>query len=400
MLDAASSSRKPEPRARRRDWFDRLLLGLQTGLLISALLSLLWVGYQAWQNPFVEAVVTRSAEELREAVWLRVEQKFDQGELDQRLRSALDQEPVAWTEVDLTLALAERFQLTPDPELATAVASARKDARRPVALLGDCFRGIFGLDLGQGLTEASCAGVSEVTSVGDIKSILRAAGAAASGQQIDRFDLGLGIAGLALTGATLVSAGTAAPAKAGVVTVKLAKRARALSPGLERHLQKRLAHSVHLDRALKELASQVGKGLFVQGASLQSRAVKIAKASIDPKAFDHLARDLADLGVALQRVGPGSALYTLRFVGSGQDIARLKRFSEAMGKETPHALSVLGRAGYRLSVKTLRTGVRLTKTIGLLVWNVVALVFSLALSFLKWLVSAWLKRARRARRLA
>lgn len=374
---------------------DRALLWLQRGLLASALLTLIWTGYQAWRNPFVETVVTRSAQELREAVWVRVEQKFDQAELNARLRRALAQDPVAWTEIDLALALAERFALEPDPELASAVATARVAARRPAALVGDCFRGIFGLDLGQGLTEASCAGVSEITSVGDIKSIVRAAGAAANGQPVDRFDLGLGIAGLALTGATLVSAGTAAPAKAGVVTIKMAKRSRALSPGLERHLQKRLARSLHLDRALDELVAQVGRGLFVPGASLQSRAVKIAKASIDPKAFDHLAKDLADIGVTLQRVGPGSALYTLRFVGSGRDIARLERFSAAIGKGTPQALSVLGRGGYRLLVKTTRVGVRLTKALGLLVLNALALALSLLASWLKWILAGATKRARK-----
>ncbi len=395
MLGAA----KPDAGASAfRRGLDRLLLWLQRGLLLSALLTLVWTGYQAWRNPFVEAVVTRSAQELREVVWLRVEQKFDQAELDARLQAGLAQDPVAWIEIDIALALADRFSLEPDPELARAVVAARADARRPSALVGDCFRGVFGLDLGQGVTEASCAGISEITSVGDIKSIVRAAGAAASGRSVDRFDLGLGIAGLALTGATLVSAGTAAPAKAGVATVKLARRARVLGPGFERHLQKRLARSIHLDRALDELVAQVGRGLFVSGASLQSRAIKIAKASIDPRAFDRLAQDLADIGVTLQRVGPGSALYTLRFVGSGQDIARLERFSAALGKQTPQVLSVLGRGGYRLMVKTTRTGLRLTKALGLLVFNALALALSLALSALKWLLAGFTKRARRRRR--
>ncbi len=383
--------------ARKPGLIDRALLWLQIGLVASAVATLAWTAYQAWQNPFVEALVERGAEELRSEVWAQVARRIDQPELDRRLRAALDQNPIAWTEIGLNLKLAERLALEPDADLQNEIRAARSAARQPLAVLGACWQGIFALELGQSLTEASCAGLSEVTSVGDVKSLLRVAGAFASGQAIDRFDLGLGIAGLALTGATLVSAGSAAPAKVSVATLKVAKRARVLSPGLKRSLQQGLNRSIKLDVALEALGKELGQGLFVRRASLQSRAMRILNRSLDPKAFDRLVGELADLGVSLQRVGPRSALYTLQFVGSGQDIARLKRFTAALGKETPEALSVLGRGGYRLAVKTTRSGVRLAKVVGALAWQAMALVVSVALSLLKLLVSRGIKRARRSR---
>lgn len=378
-------------------WFDRALLWLQGLLLASAVLTLAWTGYQAWRNPFVETLVERSAEELREAVWLQVARRIDAPELERRLQVALAQDPIAWTEIDLNLKLAERLKLSPEPATLTDITQQRREARQPLAMLGACWQGLFALEVGHSVTEASCAGLSEVTSIGDVKSLLRAGAAYASGQPIDRFDLSLGVAGLVLTGATLVSAGSAAPAKVSVATLKVAKRARVLSPGLQRVLQRRLARSIKLDEALQGLSKELGRGVFASGASLQSRALRLIERSVDPKAFQRLADDLADLGVSLQRVGPKAALYTLRFVGSGQDIARLKRFSAALGKETPEVLSVLGRGGYRLLVKTSRSGLRLAKLVGLLAWQVLALALSLGLSLGKLLVSGLIKRARRRR---
>lgn len=381
----------------RRGWFDRILLWLQAGLVVSALATLAYTAYQAWQNPFVEAVIERSADELRTEVWARIAQHVDAPELERRLNAALDQDPVAWTEIDVALKLAERLDLQPSAAVLAEIRKQRQAARQPVAMLGACWQGLFALELGQSLTEASCAGLSEVTSIGDLKSLLRAAGAYASGQPIDRFDLGLGIAGLALTGATLISAGSAAPAKASVATLKVAKRARVLSPGLKRALKQRLGRSVKLDEALQALSQELGRGLFVRGASLQSRALKVIERSLDPKAFDLLVQDLANLGVSLQRVGPKTALYTMRFVGSGQDIARLERFSKALGKQTPEALSVLGRGGYRLLVKTSRSGVRLAKTIGMLAWQALALALSLLASLGKMMLARLVKGARKRR---
>lgn len=392
------ASRAPASGQQRLGWFDHGLLGLQGLLLASAVLTLAWTGYQAWRNPFVEVLVERSAQELRDAVWLQVAARVDQPELDRRLEAALAQDPVAWGDIDLALKLAERLELEPDPALLTRVGQARRAARQPGAVVAACWQGLFALELGQSLTEASCAGVSEVTSIGDLKSLLRAAGAYSSGQPIDRFDLGLGIAGLALTGATLVSAGSAAPAKASVASIKVAKRARVLSPGLQRALQQRLSRSIKLDEALEALSKEMARGLFVSGASLQSRAMRLIERSLDPKAFQRLTDDLGDLGVSLQRVGPKAALYTLRFVGSGQDIARLERFSAALGKQTPQVLSVLGRGGYRLLLKTSRSGLRLTKLVGLLAWQALALVASLLLAVVKLLVSRLIKCARRRRR--
>jgi hypothetical protein len=98
----------------------------------------------------------------------------------------------------------------------------------------------------------------------------------------------------------------------------------------------------------------------------------------------------ADFGIVAERTGTAEAVWLLRHVDDGEDLARLARVSEAMGKDSRKALEVLGKP------RTFRLLHRVAD-MAVLAVGLVALVASQILSLLLGLVLRMLRRLARPR---
>lgn len=221
---------------------------------------------------------------------------------------------------------------------------------------------------------------------GDIRDVVREGKRLVIGEDADRLVLGLAGAGLAVTAATYVSAGGAAPVRAGLSMVKDARKLGRLGAGLT------------------EWAGRSARGV-VDGPALQQavatasiahpgQAITAMKAAFRAEKAGALVRLAKDVGRVSEKAGTRGALDVLRIADGPKDVARAARLAEKKGNQTRALLKILGRGALLLTMGAFN-----------LAWWVFAACFAV-LGFLSSIKSgterltvSWLQHAKRERAL-
>lgn len=176
---------------------------------------------------------------------------------------------------------------------------------------------------------------------GDIRDVVREGKHLAMGEDTDRLVLGLATAGLAVTAATYVSVGGAAPVRAGLTMVKDARKVGRLGEGLTEWAG-RSAREV-VDAPMLQQAVATGSVLR------PSETVSAIKAAFRAEKAGALVRLAKDVGRVGEKAGARGALDTLRIAEGPKDVARAARLAEAKGGQTRAILKVLGRGALLLA---------------------------------------------------
>ncbi len=222
---------------------------------------------------------------------------------------------------------------------------------------------------------------------GDVRDVVRESKHLAMGEDTDRLVLGLATAGLAVTAATYVSVGGAAPLRAGFSLVKDARKVGRLGQGL----------AEWAGRSAREVVDAPALEQAVASSSVlrPGESVSAIKAAFRGEKAGGLVRLAKDVGRVSEKAGTRGALDTLKIAEGPKDVARAARLAEAKGNQTRAILKILGRGALLLA----------TGMFDLALWLFGAL-FTL-FSVLCWIKStteratqAWLdhKKARRLRR--
>lgn len=176
--------------------------------------------------------------------------------------------------------------------------------------------------------------------IGDIRDVVRESKHLAMGENTDRLVLGLATAGLAVTAVTYLSAGGAAPVRAGLTLVKDARKVGRLGEGL----------AVWAGRSAREvvdtpmLQNAVSKGsVFRPGETVS--AIKAAFRVEKAGALVRLGKDVTRVA---EKTGTRGAMDTLRIAEGPKDVARAARLAEAQGSKTRAIMKVLGRGALLL----------------------------------------------------
>jgi hypothetical protein len=222
---------------------------------------------------------------------------------------------------------------------------------------------------------------------GDIRDVVREGKHLAMGEDTDRLVLGLATAGLAVTAATYVSMGGAAPVRAGLTLVKDARKVGRLGEGLAEWAGRSARDVVDTPMLRRAVAS---------GSVLRpGQTASAIKAAFRAEKAGGLVRLAKDVGRVTEKAGTRSALDTLKIAEGPKDVARAARLAEAKGGQTRAILKILGRGALLLA----------TGAFNLTLW-----LFSALLALFGFLSSikatteratqAWLdrKKARRLRR--
>jgi hypothetical protein len=176
---------------------------------------------------------------------------------------------------------------------------------------------------------------------GDIRDVAREGKHLAMGEDTDHLVLGLAAAGLAVTAATYVSLGGAAPVRAGLTLVKDARKVGRLGEGLTQWAG-RSARGI-VDGPMLQQAVATGSVLR-PGQTMT--AIKAAFRAEKAGALVRLAKDVGRVG---EKAGARGALDTLRIAEGPKDVARAARLAEAKGGQTRAILKVLGRGALLLA---------------------------------------------------
>jgi hypothetical protein len=223
---------------------------------------------------------------------------------------------------------------------------------------------------------------------GDIRDVVRESKHLAMGEETDRLVLGLAAAGLAVTAATYVSIGGAAPVRAGLTLVKDARKVGRLGEGLTRWAGRSARDLV--DAPMLENAVATGSVLR------PAQTVRAIKAAFRPEQAGALVRFAKDVGRVGEKAGMRGALDTLGIAEGPKDLARAARLAESKGGQTRAVLKMLGRGALLLAAGafdlTLWVFGALLALFGLLS-SIKALTERLTLSWLQR------KKARRLRKL-
>jgi hypothetical protein len=175
---------------------------------------------------------------------------------------------------------------------------------------------------------------------GDIRDVVRETKHLAMGEETDRLVLGLATAGLAVTAATYVSVGGAAPVRAGLSLVKDARKVGRLGEGLAEWAG-RSARDVVDTPVLEEAVASSSVLHPSNSVSAISAAFRAEKAGA-------LVRLAKDVGRVTEKAGTRGALDTLKIAEGPKDVSRAARLAEAEGGKTRAILKILGRGALLL----------------------------------------------------
>jgi hypothetical protein len=176
---------------------------------------------------------------------------------------------------------------------------------------------------------------------GDIRDVVREGKHLAMGEDTDRLVLGLAAAGLAVTAATYVSVGGAAPVRAGLTLVKDARKVGRLGEGL----------TLWAGRSARDLVDTPMLENAVESASVlrPGKSVRAIKAAFRPEQAAGLVRLAKDVGRVGEKAGTRGALDTLKLAEGPEDVARAARLAESKGGQTRAILKMLGRGALLLA---------------------------------------------------
>jgi hypothetical protein len=175
---------------------------------------------------------------------------------------------------------------------------------------------------------------------GDIRDVVRESQHLVMGEDTDHLVLGLATAGLAVTAATYVSFGGAAPVRAGLTLVKDARKVGRLGEGLTEWAGRSARGLVDAPMLQNAVAS---------GSVLHpGQTVSAIKAAFHVEKAGALVRLAKDVGRVGERAGARGALDTLRIAEGPEDVARAARLAQSKGGQTRAILKLFGRGALLL----------------------------------------------------
>lgn len=344
------------------------------------------VGAAVWPHAHAAYALLAAQDEPAQLADLRINSvlRDNQALVEQNIESAL-----AAGDADLAnsfVELAREKNVALDDAMLTRVRDAVAEENSPSHFAK---RFATGLVTGTADDVASLSGTvaGDLLVFGDIRDVVREGKHLAMGEDTDRLVLGLAAAGLAVTAATYVSVGGAAPVRAGLTLVKDARKVGRLGEGLTRWAG-RSAREV-VDGPLLQQAVASGSVLRpVQTASAIKAAFRAEKAG----GLVRLAKDVGRVG---EKAGTRGALDILRIAEGPKDVARAARLAESRGSQSRAILKLLGRGALLLAAGAFN--------LSLWVFGALLTLFGFLSSIkaiTERLTYAWLRRkkARRLRR--
>jgi hypothetical protein len=269
-----------------------------------------------------------------------------------RIDLRLTKDPRNWVALDALVDLAAERGISLPPGLVTRLADARARDFSATTLAAGCLACAVDITTCTLTTAMMCKLPVLLTPLEDMRGIAQAGADYATGEAIDRIDLGLSVLGLSATGLALVSGGSSLTVKGGVGVLKLARGMNRLSP--------RLADTAAI--SLRE---------GIDWAALPAaRSADDLAALMRPEALAPLAETAADLGRMADTLGPTATLHLLPLIDDATDAARLSRVSQAHGPRTVAAADLLGPS------RLLRATVRITDLAAGLVLGLTGLLVS------------------------
>lgn len=256
------------------------------------------------QNPLAAPFLDRSAAEARAVLTWATAREATPDWLLPRLSAAIAADDP--DEVALLRDIGRDHAIPIPPDLAAEAEALIARHEGVLTQAGACLRCMADLSTCPSLTlVAVCAIPFELSPAGDVAALGRQGANLATGAEVDGVEAGLATVGLAATVVALPSLGSSVPVKIGASVLRVARKARALSPGM-------------------------------------TGALRLA--ARDGRRIERLTAFASDVTRIAKQTSPAEALRVLRLADSPAELSRLARLTDAAGPDTRKALAVLGKA--------------------------------------------------------
>jgi hypothetical protein len=223
-MRSSASSAAADPAWRR--WLRR---GVTAILLATLVFHALAVARLAG-DPRFAPMVDRTQAELAAAIDRALARKIDAAWVAARIGAGLDASPRDWASIDMAREEALALGIPLPAALADRLDAAEAEDRGTLASARACWGCILDPATCPLSAEMLCSVAVDLTPVGDVTALGRAALAWQAGEPVDRIDAGLAIVGLAATAGALVTAGSTLSVKAGAGFLRAARRAGRWGP--------------------------------------------------------------------------------------------------------------------------------------------------------------------------
>lgn len=251
-----------------------------------------------------------------------------------------------------------------------------------------------GLVTGQPDDIASLSGTvaGDLFVFGDIRDVVREGKHAVMGEEADHLVLGLATAGIAVTAATYVTVGGAAPVRAGLTLVKGARKVGRIGEGLALWAG-RSAREVVDTPVLREALASSSVWRPAQSATAIKAAFRAEKAG-------GLLRVAKDVGRIGEKAGTKGALDSLKLAEGPKDVARAARLAEAQGGKTRAILKLFGRGAWLLAAGSFNLATWLFSAVMTLFGILASIKSGTERATQAWIDHGKRRRARRAAKVA
>jgi hypothetical protein len=294
--------------------------------ILVLMLGSLGLGYRSVsaivQNPSLSPLVDRGTDELAAVVDRLMASEATAERLGALMSRRLAEDPRNWVALQ---ALAEVHAERGLP-LPASYQTAWDEDSGILATTGACLSCAWDIGTCSLSTALICKAPILLTPVEDLRGITKAGVDYAAGDEVDRLDLGLSVAGLSATALIVASGGSSASVKGGTALVRLARGMKLLSPGLAARMTAAFTDGI-------------------RWADVPAvRSIDDLPALMRTDVLAPVGEILADLGRTRDAIGTTRTLHLLPLVDDAADARSLAHLSEALGPRTVSRLEVIGKS--------------------------------------------------------
>lgn len=267
-------------------------------------------------------------------------------ELDRRIQDALAKDDYA--DAELYAGVADYAAIPLSDETRAQMEEAGSTFNQLRRGGGSFFEGFV---YGRGSDTVSFMGAltSDLTVVGDVRDIAGEGEKLVRGEDYSQLVLGLSVAGVAATAATVGTGGAALPARAGLSLLKIARKAGTLTASFAGELRRLVSEAVQFGKLRDTL-----RGARLDDLGATRRAVSDYADSVS---FTRLTPVLEDMNSLQRQLGPAESVRVMRHVENTEDLTNVRRMSETVGPSTRGVIELTGKTSLR-GFKTLVNFIR------------------------------------------
>ena len=355
----------------------RTRLWLVRGLRISTIVSVIAAIWLAMVTPSSRMLIDAGSDLIEARIAKVLVTEFDQGWLDNTLRTELLKPQINWVLVDSTMEIARDQGLTPPTNIANALAIATRRDRGTLGLIDNCRACAMGEVNCRFADGMACAIGVELTPIGDARVLIEEGNNYLSGNDVDQISVTLAGVGLGATLAILVSGGSSLAVKSGAGLLKIARRAGRLTASMQAVLVRMGRNIIKWDRLPTSPRKLIDPAAY--------------RAAINMPVATGAAALAADLNVTRKAMPLAHSVTMLRYMDTAGDARRIGKISTAAGAKSVAMVQRLGKSRVlRMTARFSRTARAMIGLAGVLAAQALALLMMIAQAKLV----RWIKPAR------